>query len=121
MQGSGSVPEKGLYYRNMIIAQKITESELVQNAPEGDFIKFVVDVEEGVLAFGCELHIDCYKELLEAGSRHENLWGANFYPKKKVIDFISLINVRPPANRSMKIGDEKLKALIEAVVKKLIE
>lgn len=104
----------------MIVREPIKEDELVENAPQGVFVKVVVDVAKGILAFGCELHFDCYKELLESGSKHEDLWGANFYPEKKAVDFVSLINIRPPANRSMEIKDQKIKEQVRAVVKRLI-
>ena len=104
----------------MIVKEKVTKEDLIAGAPEGVFIKLVVDIEKEIMAFGCELHFDCYKELLESGSKHENLWGANFYPKQKIVDFVSLINIRPPANRSMEIKDENIRKQVETIIKNLI-
>ena len=43
-------------------------------------VKYVVDVERGVVAIGGELHADAEQVLLEQGSRQADLWGANYYP-----------------------------------------
>lgn len=43
-------------------------------------MKFVVDVERGILAIGGEMHAEAEQRLLEHGSRQANLWGANYYP-----------------------------------------
>ena len=68
------------------------------------FVKVVVDVERRVLALGCEVHVDCAEELMGDGSRAADLWGANFYPDTKAIEFTSLINIRPKdGNRSLGI------------------
>lgn len=42
-----------------------------------DMVKYVVDVERGVIAIGGELHADAQAMLLERGSRQSDLWGAN--------------------------------------------
>lgn len=85
-----------------------------------DFVKVVVDIEREVLALGSELHIDCYERLIEDGSKPENLWGANVYFGEARIDCVSLVNIRPPVNRSMEVRDEKLQTRIEAVARKLL-
>ena len=45
-----------------------------------DMVKYVVDVERGVVAIGGEMHVDDEQVLLESGSRQADLWGANYYP-----------------------------------------
>lgn len=73
----------------------------------GDMVKYVVDVERGVIAVGGELHADAEEALLADGSRPTDLWGANYYPGRGedgCIEYTSLINIRPAAgNRSMEI------------------
>ena len=85
------------------------------------FIKVVVDISRKILAYGCELHIDCAEELLGDGSLQKDLWGANVYPEKKEIDFISLINIRPQeSNRSMKIERPEIRKAVEDVMQALL-
>ena len=40
------------------------------------FVKFVVDIEQGIMAVGGELHTDGEALLIERGSNQSNLWGA---------------------------------------------
>ena len=90
----------------------------------GDMIKYVVDVERGVVAIGGELHADAEQILLEHGSRPADLWGANYYPgrgREGCIEFTSLINIRPArGNRGMEVEDpavrERIRALTFALV-----
>lgn len=90
----------------------------------GDMIKYVVDVERGVVAIGGELHADAEQVLLEQGTRPADLWGANYYPgrgREGCIEFTSLINIRPArGNRSMEVEDpavrERIRALTFALV-----
>ena len=90
----------------------------------GDMIKYVVDVERGVIAIGGELQADAEQILLEHGSRPADLWGANYYPgrgREGCIEFTSLINIRPArGNRSMEVEDpavrERIRALTFALV-----
>jgi len=74
-----------------------------------DMVKYVVDVERGVVGLGGDMHADAAQLLLEDGSRQADLWGANYYPgrgREGCIDYTALINIRPAAgNRSMEIQD----------------
>lgn len=89
-----------------------------------DMVKYVVDVDRGVIGLGGEMHADAEQVLLEDGSRQADLWGANYYPgrgREGCIEYTSLINIRPAAgNRSMEIQDpvvrERLQALTFALV-----
>ncbi len=83
-----------------IITQQITLHELELMAADmfGNMIKAVVDVDREILAVDGELHSDLEALLIEDGSKQQNLWGINLYPKVKGADFVefdSLINVRP--------------------------
>lgn len=99
----------------MIIKEKTTLDTF------GSFVKVAVDVEQRVIAAGCELHIDCMEELLTSGSLPRDIWGANVYPQDKTIDFVSLINIRPAqGNRSMEIEDPVLKKRVEDVIRSLM-
>jgi hypothetical protein len=89
-----------------------------------DMVKYVVDVERGVIALGGEMHADAEQVLLEAGSRQADLWGANYYPGRGedgCIEYTSLINIRPAAgNRGMELEDEALRARLRELTLALI-
>jgi hypothetical protein len=74
-----------------------------------DMVKFVVDVERGIVAVGGEFHADAEAVLLENGSRKQDLWGANYYPGRgpdDCLEYTALINIRPSrGNRSMEVED----------------
>lgn len=82
----------------------------------GDMVKYVVDVERGVIAIGGELHADAEAVLLADGSRPTDLWGANYYPGRgeaECIEYTSLINIRPAAgNRAMELADPDLRGRV---------
>ena len=87
-------------------------------------VKYVVDVERGVIALGGEMHSDAELVLIEAGSRQQDLWGANYYPgvgQDGCIEFTSLINIRPAReNPGMELLDEGLRARIRTLTFALI-
>ena len=47
----------------------------------GDFVKAVVDVKQGIMAIGGELHADEEVVLSEQGSERKHTWGINIYPE----------------------------------------
>lgn len=110
-----------------VIRQKISSAELRQLASEsfGDMIKAVVDVERSVMALGGEMHADEERQLLDDGSRQENLWGINLYvdlPLPDFIEFDSMINLRPrQGNRSRGVESEDIRQKIVAVARTLID
>ena len=86
------------------------------------FIKLAVDARREVVAAGGELHADCEQALLEAGSRQEDVWGADWEPGTRAVYFESLINIRPrQANTQTEIQDPDLRARIEQVVRRVFE
>ncbi|KKU23010.1 MAG: hypothetical protein UX53_C0010G0004 [Candidatus Azambacteria bacterium GW2011_GWB2_46_37] len=109
-----------------IIKDLIPKTELAEIAKEqfGDLVKAVVDVEQGIMAIGGELHADEEAVLLEQGSRQEDLWGINFYPNKQEeewLEFDSMINVRPSQdNRSRGVENNETREKIKQVIKKLV-
>jgi hypothetical protein len=90
----------------------------------GDMVKFVADVERGLVAVGGELHADAEEVLLEAGSRQQDLWGANYYPgrgREGCVEFTALINISPArGNRSMEVGDPSLRERLRTLTFSLI-
>ena len=89
-----------------------------------DMVKYVVDVERGVIGLGGDMHADAEQLLLEDGSRQADLWGANYYPgrgREGCIEYTSLINIRPAAgNRSMEIQDPALRERVRALTWSLV-
>jgi Protein of unknown function (DUF5674) len=89
-----------------------------------DMVKYVVDVERGVVAVGGEMHADAEHVLLEDGSRQADLWGANYYPgrgREECIEYTALINIRPAqGNRSMEIQDPAVRERVRALTLALI-
>ena len=106
-----------------IIRQRATEKEIREMLEELEtYIKLAVDVGRNILAGGGEYHADCEEVLLEDGSRQEDIWGADWYPKSKTVEFVALINIRPrQGNRRMEIEDPKLQTKIETIVRQLLE
>jgi hypothetical protein len=109
-----------------IIRTPITRAELVEIAAEGfgDVVKAVVDVRQGIMAVGGELHAD--EEVLlteEEGSLREDTWGVNLYPKQEGdwIEFDSMINLKPSfGNRSRGVENSATREKIIAIVQKFV-
>lgn len=103
--------------------EPVALSHLVQDGFR-DMVKFVADVERGVIAVGGELQTDAEQVLLEDGSQPEDLWGANYYPgrgREGCIEFTSLINIRPARdNPGMEIADPATQERIRALTFGLI-
>ena len=110
-----------------IIRDAVTRHELSDMAKQqfGDMVKAVVDVEQGIMAIGGELHSDEEAMLLDQGSLQKNLWGINLYPERPVpewIEFDSLINVRPSGgNRSRYVESTEIRDTITTIVNRLVE
>lgn len=106
-----------------IIRQKATRQQIDEMLEELDpLIKLAVDIERQILAGGGEMHADCESVLLENGSRQKDIWGANWIPATRTIEFEALINIRPKQqNRSMTIQDPVIKQQVEMIIKKLLE
>ena len=106
-----------------MIRQPATEQQIREMLQRlGDYIKLAVDVDRGVLAGGGELHADCEEILLEDGSRQDDIWGADWKPEQRLVEFHSFINIRPRlGNRSSEIQSRALRERIEAIVRRLLE
>ncbi|OHA45912.1 MAG: hypothetical protein A3A80_04460 [Candidatus Terrybacteria bacterium RIFCSPLOWO2_01_FULL_44_24] len=112
----------------MIIVKMPMKREEVERLAEeefGDLVKAVVDIEQGIMALGGELHADEEVELTEKeGSKREYTWGINIYPKKdekEWIEFDSMINLKPVFNnRSRSVDSDEIQEKIKQIVRKLI-
>ena len=83
-------------------------------------IKGVVDIENNIVAFGGEYHIDANQKLIERGLKQEDIWGFNVYldrPRNTWIEYISLINIRPSAgNTDMEVSDPKIREKMKQII-----
>lgn len=110
-----------------IVRDRITRATLKEMAKQqfGDMVKAVVDVEQGIMAIGGELHSDEEAVLLDQGSAQKHLWGINLYPERSPsewIEFDSMINVRPSqGNRSRTVERADIREVIAAIVNRLVK
>ena len=92
--------------------------------PFDDMIKFVVDLDQKLIALGGNMHVDAEAELLDAGSRQESLWGGNYLPGRGAdgcVEYTSMINIRPAQNNSsMEVLDAALRQRMRALVFALV-
>lgn len=110
-----------------IIRTSVTKTELNTMATQqfGDMVKAVVDIEQGIMAIGGELHSDEEAVLLEQGSLQKHLWGINIYPERppsEWIEFDSMINIRPSGgNRSRYVERPEIRDMVTAIVNRLVQ
>ena len=107
---------------SQIIRDRMTLKELDKLAANffETMIKGVVDVEREIIAVDTQLHSDLESLLLQNGSKQQNLWGINLYPKEtgeSFLEFDSMINVRPArGNRSRGVESPAIRQKIEQVI-----
>jgi hypothetical protein len=111
----------------IIKEQPITKGELQEIAKSmfGDFVKAVVDVEQGIMAVGGEFHADGEALLMEQeGSKREHTWGINFrvdMPQEHWIEFDSMVNLKPSfGNRTRGVENMEVQKKIREIVQKLV-
>ncbi len=106
--------------------QPVTRAQLSDYSQKmfGGLVKAVLDIEQEIMFVDAEMHADEEMQLLENGSKQDNLWGINLYPEETGDDFIefdSMINVRPRQNnRSRSVESEELQEKIRSIVSKLV-
>jgi len=110
-----------------IVKTLITKAELSELAKEcyGEMVKAVVDVAQGIMAVGGEMHADLETLLTEEEhSKREDTWGINIYPAKsreEWVEFDSMVNLKPHfGNRSRDVENEEIREKIMAIVQKLV-
>jgi hypothetical protein len=103
-----------------ILRSRATPKQMKQMLENlGIYLKLAVDVEQNILAGGGELHYE--EALLEEGSNQSNLWGASWYPNKQMIEYESIINIRPRENnRSMEVENSEIREKIREIVHNLL-
>ncbi len=111
-----------------IVRAQINLKEISEMAQKlfGDFTKAVVDIEQGIMGIGGELHADIEAKLMEeCESKRENTWGINIYPKMQgedMIEFDSMVNIKPAlGNRTRSVENNEIKDKIKKVCDSLIK
>ncbi len=110
-----------------VVKHAIALSELrgMTQRMHGEMVKAVVDVERGIMAVDADLHADEEGELLQSGSKQENLWGINLYPDQEgdaLLEFDSMINIRPAqGNRSRGVESADTRDAIRRIVERLVQ
>ena len=106
----------------LIIRKKADEATLKKVAEDlSGYVKVVVDIKQGILTAGGELHVDGEKMLLENGSKQSDIWGGGIDFETGEIDFDSLINLRPAQkNTSREVLDQKIRKEMEIIIHKLL-
>lgn len=106
----------------LVIRKKATKDEIEKMAEDlAGFIKVVVDVENKILAGGGQRHVEGEQELLQAGSKQDNLWGGGFDTETKEIDYNSMINLKPSQNNpSRDILSSEIRKTFDEIVKDLL-
>ena len=110
-----------------IVKDPTNKEELLEIAKKqfGELVKAVVDVEQGIMAIGGDMHADEEVVLMEQeGSKREHTWGINLYPEKsgeELIEFNSIVNLKPSfGNRSRGVENPEIKEKIRNIVEKLV-
>ncbi len=107
----------------LLITSKADVKTLKQVAEDLEgYIKFVVDVEKGILTAGGLRHFEGEELLLKNGSNQQNLWGGGLDLETGELDFDSMINIRSnQGNPSREILSEDLRKKIEKIVRNLLK
>lgn len=88
----------------MKIVEKVSVEELREMAEKmfGTLVKANVDIVKKIVIVDMEMYVDGEQELLESGSKQNDLWGINlksgYCGTDDFIEFDSMINIRPSQN-----------------------
>jgi len=105
-----------------LISEKISDADLKTVGEDFDgYIKFVVDLERGILTAGGKRHFEGEQLLLENGSKQKNLWGGGLDLQTGEVDFDSMINIRPNDNNtSREVLSIEVRTKMEEIVRRLL-
>lgn len=92
----------------------------------GNLVKGVIDIRKGMIALDADLRADEESELLQKGSKQEDIWGINLYPElfgtDDFIEYDSMINLRPASgNMTRGVDNEHIRQQIHSLVTTLIK
>ena len=106
-----------------LIDKKLSGEELEAIIGEyGSYVKVTVDIENGWVVVGPELHIDAVPMLKEKGAVEENIWGGWINLENREIEMSAVWNIRPQLNNpSMEILNQEIRDKFERSVKAYFE
>lgn len=95
--------------------EPFSKEEIEQLKEQFDvYIKTVIDIDRKICSAGMDRHFEGEKILLHMGSIQSNIWGGGVDLETKVIDFNSMINVRPnDNNHSNEIQDATIRQIYQ--------
>lgn len=77
----------------------ITADQIAQSSQDlQGYIKFVVDINQKIATVGGLRHYEGEQLLLSKGSNQADLWGGGIDVSSHILDFESMINIRPTQN-----------------------
>jgi hypothetical protein len=107
-----------------ILDEKTSANELLAFASNWypNFLKGCVDLENRKVAVGGEYHIESAQILVNQGGKGQNIWGFNirYQESGNVIEFDSMVNIKPKVNHGRIIGDEAIKNEVEKLILEFI-
>lgn len=104
----------------LILIDKKATKEDIQKASEDldGYVKFVVDIEREILTIGGARHFDGEQMLLKEGSSQSNLWGGGYDLEGELLDYESMINIRPNDNNpSREILSLEIRSKVDNILK----
>ena len=106
----------------LLVTSKLSEQDLKSAGEDLDgYVKFVVDLEKGIMTVGGERHVQGEELLLQNGSEQKNLWGGGIDLETGGMDFDSMINIRPnEGNPSREVLSVEIRKKMEEIVRKFI-
>jgi hypothetical protein len=107
----------------LTIREKVTPEQLKAVLEMHSNVNYVkVDIEQGFLAGGGDMHSDCEEILLEHECEQHNIWGAGWHWDTQEVKFDSLINIRPKqGNRGIELTDPNLRKRITEIILEFFE
>ncbi len=107
----------------ILVKEKISQDDLKKAAEDLDgYVKFVVDLEKGILTAGGKMHVEGEQLLLKEGSNQSDLWGGGLDLETGEVDFDSMINIRPnQGNSSRTVLDQNIREKILKIVNNLLK
>ncbi len=88
-----------------------------------DFLKGCVDLENRRVAVGGDYHIESAQVLVGEGGKGGNIWGFNirYLENENIIEFDSMVNIKPKINNERIVSDVVLKNEIEKLILEFIK
>jgi len=62
------------------------------------YIKTVIDIKKKICSAGMHRHFEGEKILLKQGSKQKDIWGGGLDLETDIVDFQSMVNIRPKDN-----------------------